>query len=177
VPRTPDEAWHFVAEKRSAWTRSHTIVGDNSRYAPREVVGKSTTQVGVTPTGDVTVNDSEVYEKWGQCLASLHGMVRGIGGLPEGSVLMALPILIIPDGSLWRVRYKKDGSRIGDPEQIDQCSVYAGGFEIPFDSSSRFRVSHVEIMTFEGLRSFCGQHLLDENTMRSLILGNIVLER
>jgi hypothetical protein len=176
VPRTPDEAWHFVAEKRSAWMKSHCITGDNSRYAPRGVVGKSTAQVGVTQTGDLAANDFEVYEKWGQCLASLYGMVGSISGLPEGSVSMAMPILVIPDERLWRVRYKKDGSRIGDPEQVNQCSVYAGGFEIPFDSGSRFRVSHVEIMTFEGLQRFCSQHLVDENTMRSLILGNHGLE-
>lgn len=177
VPRTPDEARHFVAEKRERWTKSHNIAGANSRYVPQEAVGKSTAQVGLTQTGDVTVSDSEVYEKWGQCLASLYGLVGKISGLPLGSLWMAVPILVVPNERLWRVCYGNDGSRIDGPEQVNQCSVYAGGFEIPCESSSVCRISHVEFMTFEGLECFCRQHLLDDKTMRSLILGNSVLEQ
>ena len=63
-----------------------------------------------------------------------------------------------------------------DPEQVDRCSVYAGGFEIPLDAPSSLRISHVEIMTIDGLMQFCGQHLLDEGTMQAMILGGHALD-
>lgn len=175
VPRTPDESWHFVAERGVPWMNTYTIKGENSLYAPKGVVGKSTAQVGITQAGDTIANDSEVYDKWGQCLASLYGMLSKISGVSKGDIFMALPILVVPNERLWRILYKKDGSRLGVPEQVDQCSIYAGGFEIPLDTLSRFKVSHVEIMTFDGLQRFCTQNLFDENTMRNLILKNHII--
>lgn len=178
VPRTDAEAWHQVAQKRAvgSWTKMHIMRGDYSLYRPRGIVGKSTVQVGITPAGEMLANDAEVYEKWGQSLASLHGFARRITGLPDGSVSMALPIVVVPDGNLWHVLYRKDGQRMKDPEPTDRCSVYAGGFEIPLDAPASLRISHVEIMTLDGLLRFCSQHLCDESSMETMILGGHALD-
>jgi hypothetical protein len=172
VPRIDDEAWHQITEnKQSGWTMLHEIKGDNSRYRSRMPVGKSTAKVGLTMSGDLSANDMEIYEKWGQSLASLHDLVSGIDSLPAGSISIALPILVVPDGRLWQVRYNQDGSRASEPEKVDECPIYAGGSTIPYSSGRSFLVSHVEVMTFSGLTKFCGK-LCDDNAMRSLLLGS-----
>lgn len=177
VPRTRDEAWHEMVRSdygSSVVSAGQRVTSDSGLYRLGDWVGKSTIQVGVTPQGEMITNDGEVYEKWGQCLSSLHCFVQEIPTLSaNGGATMALPILVVPDGRLWQVRYNTDGSRVADPEQVDRCAVYAGGFSIPFGRfETRIGISHVEVITFGGLMRFCRQRLGDERTMRALIFGH-----
>ena len=53
-----------------------SIRGKHSMYKRGEPVGKSTVQVGRASDGSISANDSELYEKWEQCLGSAAGSCR-----------------------------------------------------------------------------------------------------
>lgn len=172
VQRSQEESWHCIAEKQQPWSILRNIIGDKSIYKPNDFVGKSISQVGLSTSNDIISNDYEVYEKWGQSLSSLHGMIKSAHDTPPDSIIMAIPFLVVPDGRLWRIKYKNNGERIGNPEKTENCSVYTGGYEIPFNGASPFKISHVNIMTLNGLKNFCSRHLSNENTMRLLAEGS-----
>jgi hypothetical protein len=35
-----------------------------------------------------------------------------------------MPLVVVPDGSLWTVCYKEDGTLDGDPKQVKECDFY-----------------------------------------------------
>jgi hypothetical protein len=173
VPRTDGEAWHQVVDVRdrqafkgigmSAGLDGRSTIrkfeGTQSRYFPRDWVRKSTAQVGVTSQAEVYAQDSEIYEKWGQSLASLHDFGGEIEQLPDRSYAMAIPIVVVPDGRLWQAAYAANGTRVRDPEPVDSCAVYAGGAEFRLGLFETYSVSHVEIMTRRGLLGFVQRSL------------------
>lgn len=122
VRRLPFEAFHDVAAvnadphgARYAMEQRATPhrVSESSVYPIGEFVGKSIEQVGRDNAG-LTANDAEVYEKWGQALASAQGLFDSIDDdvPPENSVGLraVLPVVVIPDGRLWAVCYARMGA-------------------------------------------------------------------
>lgn len=133
-------------------------------------VGKSTAQVGRRETKDaeIHVNDAEFFEKWSQALQSLDDLVyevaneefiraRWDGKLHVG---LALPIVVVPNETLWSVNYESNGRRIGEPAQTDRVSIYIGRSYHHFATGS-LNISHLEVMTEAGLDHFCDTYLAD----------------
>jgi len=180
VPRHEHESYHQVAimsEPSSTVngvrlsslhvprSDSISIRGDYSLYKAGELVGKSTSQVGRATDNSIVANDVELYEKWGQCLGSAHGLVERMYWDDDGPEMFGcvIPCVIVPDGRLWGVAYNIDGTQIGVPEPMDRCSCYADkafrmGTDLAIDT---YWISHVEIMTFSGLERFVMEHLQD----------------
>ena len=89
VPRHESESYHdiaMVSEPPSdprglglgiCRSRARTLRIDYAYalYRPNEPVGKSTAQVGRSLNGSISSNDSEIYDKWGQCLSSSQELV------------------------------------------------------------------------------------------------------
>lgn len=131
-------------------------------------VGKSTAQVGLRDTkeAELHANDAEFFEKWSQALQSLDELVEEVAdedfiqarsdGNPHVGV--ALPIVVVPDGTLWTVGYANNGQREGPPVQTDRVSIYIGRSYHSFAVGS-MDVSHLEVMTEAGLAGFCDNHL------------------
>lgn len=178
VPRAPIEAWHEIvdafdvrqdASPLGGRSRSIRIDGPASHYAQGDWVGKSTAQVGVDTQGEIISHDKEVYDKWGQSLASLGDLASDIDEIPDGNYATALPIVVVPDGRLWQASYQTDGRRIRDPERVDRCSVYIGGAEVSVSFECKLAVSHVEFMTVRGLMLFVTNFLEGPDAVRRLI--------
>jgi len=191
VPRHKDESYHQVAmvtePKRDsspiaaiAGIRSRATIldlrGQHSLYAAGDPVGKSTVQVGRTMDGSITANDSELYEKWGQCLNSLHGMAKEIYwdrdkyDPLDGYLSAAFPFVVVPNGRLWVASYDLDGRCVSNPTQVNRCSCFIGkdykmGTEL---ASSRLWISHLEIVTLDGLRSFVESHAMTVDGMKKV---------
>jgi SPP1 gp7 family putative phage head morphogenesis protein len=82
-----------------------TVEGINSLYGDSRPVAKSIDQVGVTPRDEPQFGD-EVYEKTSQAVNSLAGLVaEGAREWSEPSVQVFMPVLVVPEGTLWVVRY------------------------------------------------------------------------
>ena len=68
-------------------------------------------------------------------------------------ISLVLPILVVPDGALWKVDYCEDGARDSDPVQVDRCSFFIGR---DYEAGDRVRgsnltISHLEFVTLSGL--------------------------
>lgn len=182
VPRREEESYHQVALVSDRNTsirhfapsapRSRALIlpirGAQSLYKSGGAVGKSTVQVGRALDGSITTNDSDLYEKWGQSLSSLHDMTRdihqdgGLGDPLDAYASTAFPFVVVPDGRLWMTSYDLNGLRISDPTQVDRCSCFIGKRYWLGNETDRasLLISHLEIITLKGLSAFVEAHLM-----------------
>jgi len=157
VPRQLIESYHDIIVSSSE-PQVLRLGGEHSIYPEGQYVGKSTTQIGRHATsGDLISGDSEVYDKWSQALASSHGLIYGSAGahrkLGKTHLLVAIiPIVVIPDGTLWIVDYDFNGKQQGDPKLTDNALVYVGRqYPVPM-RDVQFSISHLQFFT---LSEFC----------------------
>lgn len=199
VPRHEYESYHQVAlvsePKRDSNTFAPMFVyqsratvldirGPHSLYVAGDPVGKSTVQVGRAMDGSITANDSELYEKWGQCLSSLHGMTKDIywdgdeDDPLDAYMSAAFPFVVVPNGRLWVASYDLDGRCVSNPTQVNRCSCFIGkdykmGTE---QASARLCISHLEIVTLDGLRQFVESHIMTADGMQKVFPPEGVLD-
>lgn len=203
LPRTVEESYHEavviadppmetreilgqIIEEESLKSRARPmrVKGHQSIYRPGDLVGKSTSQVGLSVGRDheIVVGDSDIYEKWGQCVSSLTDLIRETEHMrllsrpKEWLVATAIPILVIPDGTLWRVSYADDGARIDNPQQVHRVSVFAGMKYRLRKLADSLSVSHVEIMTESGLKTFIKDHLSSTKTIADAFFQDVNIE-
>lgn len=181
MPRHEEESYHQIAmvgEPKSSGplslppinqsrAKGISLRNEYSIYKINEPVGKSTAQVGRGMDGAIFANDGELYDKWSQSLSSSADLVSrtywdGHEKDDEDFYFSAVfPIIVIPNGRLWVVNYDDDGNRIQEPCISNHCSSfvdkdYEMGTKI---SGTRMWISHIEIMTFDGLYSFVDSHM------------------
>lgn len=162
VRDTPESSGNVFAmpalESRATRIR---MKGVYSIYKPGLMVGKGTAQVGRSLDGEFVSNDSEIFDKWSQCLSSASDLVDEINmdGEEEKDAIylsMVIPIVVIPDERLWVVEYDRDGQRLSDPSKADRCSCFVGK-DYKLGNPMAYKVltvSHIEIMTFSGFERF-----------------------
>ncbi|HUU94997.1 MAG TPA: hypothetical protein VM487_04600 [Phycisphaerae bacterium] len=143
------------------------ITGANSVYKPGQPVGKSCEQVGRTTNDELTGSDSGIFTKWSQALSSAQDLVDsacydGENGSELAYLSVVVPVVVIPDGSLWAASYDSDGAVRDAPRQESRCPFvvrmqYAGGDAM---HGMNYTISHVEFVTMSGLdeliRDLCG---------------------
>jgi len=191
IPRHEKESYHQIAlvsepKKDSSYlaapsilqsrTNTFDIRGEHSLYKPIDPVGKSTVQVGRATDGTISANDAELYDKWGQCLSSASDLVERVywdGGRKDSEDFYfsaVFPFVVVPNGRLWIVSYDVDGNRVSDPSLTVRCSCfidkdYKMGTQLARASMS---LSHIEIVTFDGMRSFVEEYLMSEERMEKI---------
>ncbi|MFC6199120.1 hypothetical protein [Ponticaulis profundi] len=155
-------------------------IGTSALYPKGEPVGKSTAQVGrYANKDDLHVNDAEFFDKWSQALQSLDDLVDQISddelvdivGSKKPHWAMALPIVVIPDGTLWTVNYSDNGSKEGPPAQVDRASIFISREYRGIMPGGSYTVSHLEVMTETGLATFFQNYLIRENALLNLARG------
>ena len=175
VPRPREESFHelvFAFESTSAPQKSMVDVPafrkvcqviriDNglSEYKARSPVGKNLAQVGRANDRTLVANDAEVFEKWSQALSSASDLADEATWDGENHkstfISLVLPILVVPNGTLWEVDYCENGERNGDPVKVDRCSFFVGR---EYEAGDRIRgaqltISHLEFVTLSGLEA------------------------
>lgn len=132
------------------------ISSGRSIYPPGAYVGKAVTQVGYTQNGSFVSGDSEVFDKWGQAIASLNDLIRSAAVLRDSEGYakwsICVPVLMVPDDTLWTVNYAVNGSLEGAPTKSDHGEFYIGDSQtyVP-NPDYLFRVSHLHVVTKSGL--------------------------
>lgn len=195
VPRLQQESYHEVTmsselEKEilhsiAAMTpgaRVARLKGALSSYKPFTPVGKSLAQIGRSKDKDGTLvaSDSEVYDKWAQCLSSADDLVGRCFSdeRPESVTWLfstVIPIVVVPDGRLWVVEYESDGKRKSDPTPCDHCSVYVDKSYVANNIAGEyFSISHLEMMTSSGLSKFIKDCLINEAAMAGIFPINAI---
>jgi hypothetical protein len=77
---------------------------------------------------------------------------------------LVCPVLVVPDLSLWQVKYSDDGTQIGEPEQINHISYYIGKHWTVGDkfASLDYTLSYLEIVTYSEIKNFIEKNLGDK---------------
>lgn len=131
-----------------------------SIYPPNKYVGKALSQVGFNGEGKLVAKDSEVFDKWGQAIASCSVLVNSASLLNNNMQTKAkksaiLPILVVPDGTLWVANYAERGALQEGPIQINEAEYFIGQVHsIKENYNASFTVSHLHIVTKSGLDAF-----------------------
>lgn len=197
IPRHEEESYHQVAlvsEPRlegqfsnylgtKSRVKTISMRGEYSIYKPGDFVGKSIVQVGSILDGNIVAHDSELFDRLSQCLSSANDLVSRIywdGEEEENKLYKSsiFPIVAIPNGRLWVVEYDYDGNKISDPYQTDQCSCFVGRrYEMGSKITGKsIWLSHVEIMTYEGLNMFINNYLKTVTGISEIYPKDAILE-
>jgi hypothetical protein len=162
VPRQEMDSFHEVVESMMPPLTARAFRCDlpPTLYPRNKPVGKKTAQVRWdAKRAEFISSDAESYDKWGQALSSAHDLVQqafdsaSTRGLQQFFMLI-LPLLVVPDRSLWVVDYDEAGQR-AEPQRVESTTLFVGReYAIVNKPSLKYTISHLEIMTQTGFRSF-----------------------
>src|SRR5450759_4229763 len=135
VPRRDDEAFHdliryFPMPGSSIPPITDRTVfrnaGKSSRYRTCDIVGKRFDQVGKAPDGAPVIDDSDVFGKLSQALNSANDLIQAAAHGSDRGIHCVLPIIVVPDGTLWAMDYDSHGAVIAAPHQVDEATYFIG---------------------------------------------------
>lgn len=155
----------FSPSPLKEFARSIRLPSGNTLYQKGDYVAKSTDQVGRKQDGTIISTDGDIFDKISQAVNSAYGLIseaQYIEIVTHSYFSLIFPVLVIPDNTLWQVKYDEKGIRHGKPEKINRVSYFidkewsTGGIQ-----SITYSISHLEIATFSELENFVSNHLLD----------------
>jgi len=158
VPRTSAEAFHqlMYSPHNSPFKRTRSESGDRSFYLPGLPVAKRIDQVSRNQSGVLTSDDSATWEKLSQAVNSCHGLIERHAHPPSSLVTAIVPVLVVPPQRLWRVDYDANGQLTHQPHLVAQVELFLDrtwtvpGY--PGTGGMSYRLSHLEILTFDALK-------------------------
>jgi hypothetical protein len=127
-------------------------------YPTGDWLGKSSAQIrhaNSSAKSKYQTSDSELYDKWTQALASAADLVDTVKNVsvPDKAkdyptLVFVMPVLVVPDGTLWAVDYEEDGTR-GKPQQVGEAMFYADGVKrfAAQDGALTYKLSNLNIHT------------------------------
>ena len=152
---------HYIAKDRNGNPSILKVEQGASFYKPNSFAGKSISRLKRNQKNELAdVGDSDVYDSWSQALASSHDLVKdAIFAESETSVWsFIMPLVVVPNESLWIADYNDEGIIIDGPKPINQCSYYVDQrmmFEMPLGMSLQtrldFQITHIHFATMLGL--------------------------
>ncbi len=175
VPRSESESYHqvscgYIREAKSGFMHASVLdtglrlrsitITRSGVYPVGGIVGKACAQVGRDKEGSIRHTDAEVYDRWAQAISSARDLVdeaySELHRTRECSLSVVLPLLVVPDDTLWLAEYSPDGQLYREPCKSEHCSLFV---DRSYSSScpiggDEYRISHLEIRTITGLRSF-----------------------
>ena len=171
VPRATNEAQHQILHtdavmgNGASFTRVQTVAGGRYPllYPPREGVCKSMQQARREVKGErrgEMVGGDEVFDKWMQALASMADLIeRGAEALSvrreDGVTQMAfLPVLAVPDGTLWVANYSTQGDLREEPFQAEEITFFLGRKYSLTREKLTFAIAHLHVMTRTAVGNF-----------------------
>lgn len=149
------EARAMVATWRDAWLEVK-YSAYNTRYHQENLVGKDCKQI-TEKDSEIVADDKALYEKWAQAISSANDLVQSASlsdSLDKSLRKVVVPVLVVPDGTLWIVSYDENGNRLDKPKNTKACSLFIGRSYAVSSLNSNYTISHLEIVTEEGLKDF-----------------------
>jgi hypothetical protein len=187
--RQRNEAFHDLIEARfGRFQRRSAIINgqssvtrrardDETIYPSGEFLGKSLVRIQTDKTPMIRTPDADVYDKWAQALSSAVGLAEmacEAAKLADVTKVFSavLPLVVVPDGLLWKVTYDVNGSVGVDPMQVDECELFVGR-EIELGKKGtplfhQFTFSHVHFFTLTGARSFLSKMAMNDHAWAKL---------
>jgi hypothetical protein len=166
VPRDAQEAGHqyLYADRTVGAGGSHTRVQTMTPRVPHyeyragQGVGKSMRQVRRDRKDQMVAGD-EVFDKWTQALASIGEMIEEganiLSTAPTHTRMIAfLPVLVVPDRTLWIADYSSRGDLQRAPFQHTDVTYYLGRKYWLKREQVNFSISHLHITTRTAIREW-----------------------
>lgn len=156
--------------------------GHDSIYPVGGFVGKSLVRIKPDKNTFISVSDSDIYDKWAQALSSAVDLVKLAPwlsrnlGLNKPAFCAILPIVVVPDKTLWEVVYDDNGQITSAPKQVSDCTLYvARAIEVEWSSLGQtFSFSHIHFFTLTGFSSFLSKMTSNAQPWDALFTTNAV---
>ena len=121
------------------------------------MVAKQTDQIGRREDGSFVSDDRATFDKVSQEVNSCRDLIKALARKKDQPRVKAvIPLLVVPDNSLWQVDYSSDGVVEGDPHEVTHASLFSDSewsAEGPLlGNAISHRLSHLEFATFGALR-------------------------
>lgn len=147
--RTDRESCHSVISHETVVVKTSKVRGSSSIYKPHDFVGKSVLRLKTKERKLCSEGDSEIYDRWAQALASSHDLVLDAARKPN-SITFIMPMVVVPNGSLWTVCYNGNGDIEGEPKQVNQCEFHVAHKIGVYNTF--YLVTHIHFLTLDGLK-------------------------
>jgi len=159
VPRTSAEAFHDLLLYRPETIHSmfavQSIAGSASAYRPMDMAAKKIDQVGRDTSGILSSNDEATFEKLNQAVNSCHDLVCTLSVKTSPPNRRAIvPVLVVPTELLWQVDYDFEGRIKTLPRKVKRAALFLDhtwSAKLIDGGNIDYRLSHIEILTFEAL--------------------------
>lgn len=108
---------------------------------------------------------ADIYDGWSQALSSsvelAENACRAATNHQPRFTSLLLPIVVVPNGSLWQAEYDRKGTLPQEPRQADQCDYFV---EQRLKLQGwQFTITHIHFVTLTGLKQLV-EHFY-KNTM------------
>lgn len=156
TPRLESEAYHtVVVRKRTNGGLFQTTYRNEGVYHPAEVVGRQTDQPTRENSGEFKSSDGATYEKWLQAVNGCFDLVRELATTPlrDAQACAVVPVLVVPEGTLWQVDYDMHGSVTKAVREVERATLilrHCWGVPTQFGQLT-YDISHLEIITLPAL--------------------------
>jgi hypothetical protein len=171
--RTTEEAYHtFVEstcdERGNAYDSiAKMTVGGSRIYSTDQFVGKKLSRLKPSKDPkakqklDVDTNQqSDVYDRWSQAVASAQDLAANARSYAKEHSAQRyrsfiMPVVAVPDESLWKATYDNTGKLVEDPVPVDEFRYFVA---TPFhDNNSNsppwFILTNIHFVTITGLKN------------------------
>jgi hypothetical protein len=154
--RTDRESYHILISSNDGHPKTLKVSGASSIYKPNEFVGKSVLRLKIKERKLCSDGDSEIYDRWSQALASSHELALEAARNPldAKSYTFIMPMVVVPNGSLWTVEYNENGKVPGEPQQVKHCEYHVAH---KIDVGIPYLITNIHFLTIEGLRSLISE--------------------
>lgn len=128
VARRDIEAYHELivdAPTDDETAKVTRFTAYDSAYRPGDFVGKATDQVSRSKDGAFLSSDHEVFDKITQAVNSARDLISSAftpGGRRRTHAI--IPVLVLPDATLWQVEYADDGSVSDGPKPMPTATLF-----------------------------------------------------
>jgi len=128
------------------------VAGGGHLYEQNQFVGKNFVRIKEGNGRLEAANDSDLFDKWTQVEASCVELLKKAWFSVNPNIRkcrsIILPLVAVPDGSLWMVGYNSKGEIHSGPKQIEECEFFIGK---ELDAAVQpFRLSHLHFVTLKG---------------------------
>jgi hypothetical protein len=188
LKRTHLESYHYLMESRTGGSFGlkdfptyfdvksmgvvRAVLKDSAIYSAESFVGKSILRIQGFETGKppktckryIASNDQEIYDRWSQALASARDLVFEARYYASKSHLShvftaILPLVVVPNNTLWSVEYDENGKLLREPIETDECEFFVSReITVPAEFAelpeSEFHFSHIHFFTLKGFADF-----------------------
>jgi hypothetical protein len=158
MPRTDAEAFHSVILFHRGTANSFEVktVDRIGMYRPTCPVGKTTDQIGREDhSRELVSNDEQTFDKISQAINGCRDLVaRFSNEVSDVQRRIIVPVLVVPSGTLWQVSYDATGAIAIPPTQVQHSNVFLDSSwdaKSPYGDELSYRISHLEIVAFDGL--------------------------